>query len=38
MTRAVINTDEAMVKSLEEIVKLFEQAQLSVFRLMASVS
>lgn len=38
MTRAVVNTDEAMVKSLHEIVKLFQQAQIAVFRLMASVS
>lgn len=38
MTRTVVNTKEAMVRSLEEIVKNFEQAQRSVFNLMASVS
>ena len=37
MTRAV-GDDEAMMKSLEEVAKLFEQALNSVFKLMASVS
>lgn len=37
MTRAV-GDDEAMIKSLDEVAKLFDQAQQSVFKLMASVS
>lgn len=37
MTRAV-NDDESMVRSLHEVVDLFERAQTSVFKLMASVS
>jgi hypothetical protein len=37
MTKAVGRND-AMVESLKEVVKLFEEAQLSVFKLMASVS
>jgi len=37
MTKAV-GQDAAMVDSLKEVTKLFEEAQLSVFKLMASVS
>ncbi|KAK4999619.1 hypothetical protein LTR28_013314 [Elasticomyces elasticus] len=37
MTRAV-GEDEAMVKSLDEVAVLFDQAQNSVFKLMASDS
>lgn len=37
MTKAV-GQDGAMVESLKEVTKLFEDAQLSVFKLMASVS
>lgn len=37
MTKAV-GRDDAMIDSLKEVVKLFEEAQLSVFKLMASVS
>jgi len=37
MTRAV-GDDEAMIKSLDEVAGLFDQAQSSVFKLMASVS
>lgn len=37
MTRAV-GDDEAMMMSLDEIALLFDQAQISVFKLMASVS
>lgn len=37
MTKAV-GQDAAMVDSLREVTKLFEDAQLSVFKLMASVS
>jgi hypothetical protein len=37
MTKAV-GQDGAMVESLREVTKLFEDAQLSVFKLMASVS
>ena len=37
MTRAV-GDDEAMIKSLDEVATLFDQAQHSVFKLMASVS
>lgn len=37
MTRAV-GDDEAMVRSLDEVATLFDQAQNSVFKLMASVS
>jgi hypothetical protein len=37
MTKAV-GRDEAMVESLKEVTKLFEEAQTSVFKLMASVS
>jgi len=36
MTRA-IGDDEAMVKSLDEVANLFDSAQNSVFKLMASV-
>ncbi len=36
MTRA-IGDDEAMVKSLDEVAHLFDNAQNSVFKLMASV-
>lgn len=36
MTKAV-GQDAAMVESLKEVTKLFEEAQLSVFKLMASV-
>jgi GTPase-activating protein SST2 len=37
MTKAV-GQDAAMIESLKEVTKLFEEAQLSVFKLMASVS
>lgn len=37
MTRAV-GDDDAMIKSLDEVARLFDQAQNSVFKLMASVS
>ena len=37
MTRAV-GDDEAMFKSLQEVVSLFKEAQTSVFKLMSSVS
>jgi uncharacterized membrane protein len=37
MTKAV-GQDAAMVESLKEVTKLFEDAQVSVFKLMASVS
>ena len=37
MTRAV-GDDDSMIKSLQEVVDLFEQAQNSVFKLMSSVS
>lgn len=37
MTKAVGN-DESMLKSLQEVVNLFELAQTSVFKLMSSVS
>jgi methanogenic corrinoid protein MtbC1 len=37
MTKAV-GQDGAMIDSLKEVTKLFEEAQLSVFKLMASVS
>jgi predicted transcriptional regulator len=37
MTKSV-GVDAAMVESLKEVSKLFEEAQLSVFKLMASVS
>jgi hypothetical protein len=37
MTKAV-GQDQAMIDSLKEVTKLFEEAQLSVFKLMASVS
>ena len=37
MTRAV-GDDEAMMKSLQEVVSLFKEAQTSVFKLMSSVS
>jgi len=37
MTRAV-GEDEQMVKSLDEVATLFDQAQSSVFKLMASDS
>ena len=37
MTRAV-GDDESMLKSLQEVVSLFKEAQTSVFKLMASVS
>lgn len=37
MTRAV-GDDEAMIESLREVVTLFDLAQASVFKLMASVS
>lgn len=36
MTRAV-GDDDAMIKSLDEVARLFDQAQNSVFKLMASV-
>lgn len=37
MTKAV-GDDESMLKSLQEVVHLFEMAQTSVFKLMSSVS
>ena len=37
MTRAV-GDEESMLKSLREVVELFEHAQVSVFKLMSSVS
>lgn len=37
MTRAV-GDDESMVESLRQVAALFEEAQNSVFKLMASVS
>jgi hypothetical protein len=37
MTKAV-GQDAAMIESLKEVTKLFEEAQTSVFKLMASVS
>jgi hypothetical protein len=37
MTKAV-GQDSAMIESLKEVTKLFEDAQISVFKLMASVS
>jgi GTPase-activating protein SST2 len=37
MTRAV-GDEESMLKSLHEVVELFEHAQVSVFKLMSSVS
>ena len=37
MTKAV-GQDSAMIDSLKEVTKLFEDAQISVFKLMASVS
>jgi hypothetical protein len=37
MTRAV-GDDEATITSLDEVAQLFDQAQNSVFKLMASVS
>lgn len=37
MTRAV-GEDEAMIKSLDEVAVLFDQAQSSVFKLMSSDS
>jgi len=36
MTRAV-GDDEQMMKSLQEVVSLFKEAQNSVFKLMSSV-
>ena len=36
MTRAVAD-DESMMKSLQEVVGLFKEAQTSVFKLMSSV-
>ena len=36
MTRAV-GDDESMLKSLQDVVALFKEAQTSVFKLMASV-
>ena len=36
MTRAVAD-DESMMKSLQEVVSLFKEAQTSVFKLMSSV-
>lgn len=36
MTRAV-GDDDAMLKSLQEVVALFKEAQQSVFKLMSSV-
>jgi hypothetical protein len=36
MTRAV-GDDEATISSLDEVAQLFDQAQTSVFKLMASV-
>ena len=37
MTKAV-GDDESMIRSLHEVVELFELAQTSVFKLMSSVS
>ncbi len=37
MTRAV-GDDESMLSSLQEVVDLFKAAQMSVFKLMSSVS
>lgn len=37
MTRAV-GDDDSMLKSLQEVVSLFRDAQASVFKLMSSVS
>lgn len=37
MTRAV-GDDEAMIKILDEVASLFDQAQTTVFKLMATVS
>lgn len=37
MTRAV-GDDDSLLKSLQEVVGLFKDAQLSVFKLMSSVS
>lgn len=37
MTRAV-GDDDSMLKSLQEVVSLFRDAQVSVFKLMSSVS
>lgn len=37
MTRAV-GDDDSMMKSLNEVVALFKEAQTSVFKLMSSVS
>ena len=37
MTRAV-GDDDSMLKSLQEVVSLFKEAQVSVFKLMSSVS
>ena len=37
MTRAV-GDDDTMLKSLQEVVSLFRDAQASVFKLMSSVS
>ncbi|KAH9203219.1 hypothetical protein DL95DRAFT_321858, partial [Leptodontidium sp. 2 PMI_412] len=34
----VVRQDSAMIESLKEVTKLFEEAQLSVFKLMASDS
>jgi hypothetical protein len=36
MTRAV-GDDDAMIKSLDEVASLFDQAQTTVFKLMATV-
>lgn len=36
MTRAV-GDDEAMIKILDEVASLFDQAQTTVFKLMATV-
>ena len=37
MTRAV-GDDDSMLRSLQEVVSLFKEAQTSVFKLMSSVS
>lgn len=37
MTKAV-SDDQSMIESLSEVVRLFEIAQVSVFKLMSSVS
>lgn len=37
MTRAV-GDDDSLLKSLQEVVGLFREAQISVFKLMSSVS